>query len=128
MKKYHQSKVTELLDILKVGGVYTTKELAKELDISQQEVRMLVKQARKQVLGGKDVPWIYTTGEGYSTDDEKEYAVFESGMRMKIGFGVLVNGIPVFQKCRQIAGKELNQLCIEFRPKLLTIDGILKKR
>lgn len=121
-----QTKADELIDVLARGGIYTTTELAKELDVDEKVVRLLVRKIRKQVLNGEQQSWIYTTGMGYSMDEEKEHVVYESSLRMKMGFGVLVGGLPVFQKCKKIAGVQFNNLHVSFKPKLLKINSLIR--
>jgi len=121
------TKLSELIDLLSQGGEWPTKELAKHLNIKDTDVRSLVKVARGRVLrGDKDTPYIYITKLGYSTDVRKTHLVYESTLRYKLGWGVLMNGIPVFKKLRMLAPKDFSALKITFNPKAITFTKELE--
>lgn len=120
-------KAQELVSVLAKGGVWTSEELAKELDITKVKVSRVVRNVRKKFLEGKtDASYIYTTGQGYSVDEKPEYTAFESKMRLQQGYGILVNGIWVFKRCKLLAPKMFAQLSISYKPKMLTVDKLIR--
>lgn len=121
-----KSKVQELMETLERGGVFTSEELSKELGIKKTVVNRLVSQARKKFLNGSDTPYVYTTGHGYTLEEDKLHVIYESGLRLKQGFGILANGVHVFGRAKKIAGPRFDNLKIAFKPKMITVDNILK--
>jgi len=127
MKRNNDSKSTELLSILGRGGIYTTKELAKEMDIDKLAVHSIVRSVRMRFLDGKKVPYIYITGSGYTLEESPEYVAYESKKRLSMGFGILANGVFVFKRCRRIATKEFEALRIQYKPQMFTVKQLTLK-
>ena len=122
------NKSEEMLAILeRDGGVVTTDELAKELQVKKTVVTRLIGQHRKRFLNGAKVPYIYTTGHGYTLQEDKLHVIYESGMRLKMGFGILANGTHVFGRAKKIAGPSFNTLRIAFKPKMLSVNNVFTK-
>jgi hypothetical protein len=115
MKKLRE-KEEELLDILNRGGVHTTHKIAKEMRIDEPRVRTLIKAIRNKFINYNLGDYIYTAPNGYTTEESKENTIYESNMRMKIGFGVLLNGSFVFRRAKRIALKEFKGLTIQYKP------------
>ena len=115
-----------IYEILQQGGVWSTKELAKEADISVADVRKEIKKLRFKFLNNvKDVEhYIFTTRGGYTMDTKPEHAMYEARLRIAMGTGILINGVYVFKTGKKIAEKSFKQLKIEYKPKLLEISKI----
>lgn len=127
MKEMNPLQEELLHELANVGSV-TSETLSKKLGIERTRVPRLVKSIRKRFLEGESIPYIYITELGYSTKDNIENAVYEARLRMKIGFGYLINGRPVFKKCKSFIGKSVDakMLISEFKPKMITVNGIIK--
>lgn len=128
MKK--QSELTyeqeSLIEFLNGAGTATKGDIAKMLGISKLRVGSLVRQIRRKFLEGKFSTYIYTTKYGYTTNSSLENVVYESRLRMQIGFGVLLNGVYVFKRCKALSSRTFNQLSIEFQPKAITVNKVIK--
>jgi hypothetical protein len=121
-------KAQELVKTLEQGGVWTSDDLAKELNVQKVKVSRIVRNVRKKFLESKtDAPYIFTTGQGYSIEEKPEYVAFESKMRLQQGYGVLINGVYVFKRCKFLAPKMFTQLSIAYKPKMLTVDKLIRK-
>lgn len=122
------SKAKELLAFLSKGGIWNTSELAKELSVDKKKVTNLVQNVRKHFLKGEEgIPYIFTTGIGYTLEEKPEHTAYETKMRMQHGYGVLMNGVYVFKRCKQIAPKMFEGLSIAFKPKMLTVARLIQK-
>lgn len=113
-----------LLEIFKRGGVISADDLAVKLNIDVPLIRRLVSSIRKRNRKRGDVPYIYTTGHGYSTEEKASHVLYEGQMRLRMGVGILANGMPVFKKCKQLAAAQFNKINIELRPKMLLVNKI----
>lgn len=123
------TKLAELMDVLEKGGVWTTDELSDELGVDADGVRNMVHNIRRKFLNGEDVPYVYSAAVGgYTLDGDKVNVVFESKRRMAMGYGVLVNGVFVFKRCKKIASTAFKALNIQYKPKALTIAQLTHKK
>ena len=118
--------IKQMLDFMNNGGIYSSKELAKEFKIPAKEIRKIVRQVRMKFLkGSKEVDqYIFTTRGGYTTDHKPEHVIYEARLRMAMGTGILINGVYVFKTGKKIAFKNFNQLKIEYKPRFLEIEKI----
>ena len=124
----HKTKLDELIEILQNSDTVTSEDLAQELNVSRMTVNRLANQARRRFYNSEgDFPYIYTTGHGYSLKEDKLHVIYESGLRAKMGFGILANGAHVFRRCKRIAPSIFSNLRVEFKPKLLTLNSTFKK-
>jgi len=122
------TKLAELIEILERGGVWKTDELSSEMSVDVDVVRNYVHVIRRKFLDGKDVPYIYTAAVGgYTLKGSSENVVYESKRRMAMGYGVLINGVFVFKRCRKIASKAFKALNIQYKPKALTVKQLMYK-
>ncbi len=120
-------KQEEILKFLNEETVIKTTELAKKVDMSTIQLRLAIKQLRKKFLAGEEnIDYIYTTKGGYTTRGSKEDVMYESQMRLKLGIGVLVNGVYVFKRCKKIAKTDFSKLNIAYKPKMLTLNNVIK--
>lgn len=108
------------------GGIYSSLEIAKELDTSVEEIRKGVRKIRSKFLNGNEEfdRYVYTTKGGYTLDHKPEHVMYEARLRMAMGTGVLINGVYVFKTGKKIATRNFHQLKIEYKPKLLEIGRI----
>ena len=126
MKKT-ESKKQQLFNVLKNGGYWTVNELSKEIDVAPLQVRELIRQLRKGFLENGTVDnYIYTTKFGYTIDEKPENVMYEARLRMALGVGTLINGIWVFKKSKSIAHKQFRDLNISYKPKMLTVQNLIK--
>jgi len=125
--KLLSNKKMELIEILTRGGVWSTEELSKELGVSKKRVRVLVKSLRINYLNKNGMErYVYLTKGGYTIDELPEHVVYESKFRMKMGFGVLINGTHPFRKCKAINLLGYKNLMISFKPKMLELGKVVK--
>lgn len=121
MRNYR--KTNELLEILSHGGTHDKFTLAKELGYTNpNQVNTLICQLRRRVLAGENIPYPYTNGKGWTIETDVQAVTYEATMRMRQGYGVLLNGIPVFRKCKVLAPKALKSMTIAFKPKMITFE------
>lgn len=111
-----RAKEQELLDILNRGGIYSTTKLSKEMRLVDSKVRALVHSIRYKFLDGFGDTYIYSTPTGYTIEESKENTIYESNMRMKLGFGVLLNGAHIFKRAKMIAPKEFRGITVQYKP------------
>jgi hypothetical protein len=116
----------DVYEVLERGGVWSTKEIAKELDIDVVEVRKEIRKLRLAFLNGnKEVEhYVFLTKGGYTMDNKPEHVMYEARFRMAMGTGVLINGVYVFKTGKQIAAKNFEQLKIAYKPQLLQIGKL----
>ncbi len=120
-------KVKALLVVLEQGGIWTVDNLARELLIDRKKLRLLVASLRRKFMAGHDVPYIFTTGTGYTIEEKPEHIAFESRMRLRQGYGILLNGIYVFKRYKQLSPKAWDNLYVSFKPRVLPINKLLIK-
>jgi len=127
--KESNTKLSELMDVLNRDGIYSTEELAQELDVSKRFIHSLIREWRRKFLdGGKDIKYVYSAaGGGYTVQEAPEHVVWESKKRLSMGFGVIANGVFVFKRCKRIAAKEFAALNIQYRPQMLTVKQLIAK-
>lgn len=115
----------KVLDVFNGGGIYTTRELSKRVGVTEDLIRRLVCSLRKAHRHGAEVPYIYTTGQGYSTDVRAAHALYEGRMRIRMGVGILTNGMPVFKTCKKLAANQFSQMNMELKPKMIQLNKLL---
>jgi len=118
--------MVELQKILDRGGVWSAKDLSDELNREVLVIRRLIRRLRKAFLSGKNDRWVFTTKGGYTMDEKPEHVAYESRLRFAMGTGMLLNGVYVFKRCRQIGIREFKGLMVEYKPKMFTINKVLK--
>lgn len=118
------NKVEECLEILRRGGVHTSKEMGEELGIEPIEVGRLVRKIRKVCLNSSKAPYVFTTPNGYTLEPKPSDVIFESNMRLKFSVGVIVGGMPCFNKAKKIASSQLATLKAQYKPELIRIGNI----
>jgi len=122
-----ESKSLEIAEILKRGGNFSSKELAKEMGIPKDIIPKCVASLRSSFRHGKFDTWIYTTKIGYSTDKREEYIAYHSMRVIKQGFGNLVNGLPVLQEFKRLPSGTFGKVKIEYKPKMIMLDKLFVK-
>jgi len=115
-----------VLDILKEGGVWGSKEMAESLSIEIPKLRDAVRKIRRRFLDGEEVPYIFTAKGGYTVDEKPENVMYEARMRLAFGTGVLLNGVHVFRRGKRIAAKNFSVLRVEYKPRMDELSEIIK--
>ncbi len=123
--KVNDAVRSSVMDVFNGGGIFTTKEISKRARISEDLVRRTICSLRKAYRNGVKMPYIYTTGQGYSTDERPAHALYEGNMRIRMGVGILTNGMPVFKKCKQLASVQFAKMNIELKPKMIQLNKLL---
>lgn len=129
--KYNMRKLTEkqneLLEILNDGSVYTVKDLSNKLSISDNSIRNMIGNMRRRFLNdSNEISYIYTSKSGYTMKETPETVAYESKKRFLSGIGILINGRHVFKRCKKIAFRQFTALNFVYKPKMLTIQKLIK--
>ena len=123
-----QTDAHELLDILKGGGVYSVNDLADEMNRTKERIRRIVSRVRRRFNDGDERfdSWIFSTANGYSIEEKAEHAAFETRLRMRMGMGVIMNGVHPMKTMKRMLPKQFEQLSLEFKPRLITMNKVVK--
>lgn len=119
------SKTQECLEILKRGGVHTSTEIGEEIGIKPFLVCKMIGALRKSHLLNGKTPYIFTTKNGYSLESNSSGVIYEANMRMKMSVGVVLNGLPAFQKAKKIASTQLLGLRAQYKPDFIKIGSLI---
>lgn len=119
------SRVSLVLDILNRGGIHSSKEIGEELDLKPLEISSTIRNIRKNSISKGKLPYVFTTPHGYTLDPKPSDVIYESNMRLKFSVGVIMGGIPCFNKAKKIASYQLTKLKATYKPSLIRIGNII---
>ena len=130
MAKKQERKMTlvgALLDLLSDNDYHTISEIADHLNRSNAIVAGVVHTVREKFLNGKVDEYVHSTTRGYTINPKPEDLAGEARHRWKMGTSIVINGTPIYKQLRQISGgSRFNTLSIEYKPKLITMNRLMK--
>lgn len=117
----------EILDILGDGEAYSAAVLAEKVGVPSATVRRVISGLRRKFNNAHNQvkEYVLLTKSGYSIKQSKENLMYEAGFRFRLGCGILYNGRWVFSRCKQLKGKDFNDLKLEFKPKVIEFNNVI---
>lgn len=126
MEKVLNKIETELLTYLEKNSGKTTEELSKHMGIHPSRIGYTIRMLRKKHEDEYDIPYVYTSPDGYTLEEKVSNMAYETKRRLNMGTSIIMNGAYVYKKLKQKSLKGFQQIFVEYRPKMLQLQQTIK--
>ena len=125
MEKVLNKIETELLTLLEKGRALTVGDLKKRMGIKPTRIMYTVRMLRKKFLDDYDVPYVFTSPDGYTLDDKISNLAYETKFRFNMGTAIILNGAYVYKRLKQKSLKNFQEVFVEYKPKMLEMKTVM---
>lgn len=118
-------KEEELLALLNRHDFVSKDQIVSTLRISKTRASYMIRKIRKKFIDQWDVPYIFSSSEGYTVKEKVSAMAWEMRFRLNMGMGMILNGAYVYKKLKQKSLKGFKEVAVEYKPRMLEIKSIM---